>query len=71
MEHITIRYGQNAELYSRYGKYGNHLSLNSSSENCVVPMTKIGNCYQSICNKCRVFDVRAKRSQNKSMEKIC
>jgi len=71
MEHITILYGQNAELYSRYGKYGNHWSLNSSSEMFVVPMIKTGNCYQSICNKCRVSDVRAKRSQKKSMEKIC
>jgi len=71
MEPITILYGQNAELHSRYGKYDNHWSLNSSSEMCVVPMTKIGNCCQSTCNKCRVSDMRAKRSQIKSMEKIC
>jgi len=48
-----------------------HWSLNSSSEMCVVPMTKIGYCCQSACNKCRVSDVRAKGSENKSMEKIC
>jgi hypothetical protein len=71
MEHTTILYGQKTELYSRNGKYGNHWSLNSSSEMCVVPMTKIGNCCQSTCNKCCVSDVGEKRSQNESMEKTC
>jgi hypothetical protein len=70
MEPTTILYGQNAELYLRYGKYDKHWSLNSSSEMCVVSMTKTGNCCQSTYNKCRVSDVRAKKSQIKSMEKI-